>query len=539
MNTEIKQRMSEENYERLVTLAKEEYEKRYRALNISEAEEKLYSTKGYLYSTLQEKQKMIAKKIMSPAIKEYTKAPEKWNIYLTSACRLEKEIEIQINPDEKRIADTFVNKKAAVGDFLKLTLYPTKEEEIIVYGYTEQKEADKEQYGANHREIIVVDLAYFLAGIYLYRQLELEMKRLTDLSEQERKEDVHYKAIIKRFAPFHKKFPELFKMKGKEIVAYCKSYLATTLPLMENSNAYFNPYKIAEVTAADSHEKEVFQYFMFKRMLAGNLPFHGYFDFVNYSKQKKKGQLVLTDGFAPFLHFDDLVNLVEEDKVSVVLNYGKYKESQTDYAKSFMTKKNQSEKLKERIQKSLFGNYFGYVEYDEDIDYDAIAQYEEEFVTFYKKHFSDLDLSKNAIRFRKLGQHRAAGLYYPQMKCLCVDISHPHSFVHELGHLIDYEFGGLSEGIEFSQIRKFAQEYYKNKEKSESEFGKQLRGKSKYNIDYYSIPTEIFARSFEMYVYYVWSENSSLLDKDYHREEYPCTKENLERIKKYFDMIFT
>ena len=194
--------------------------------------------------------------------------------------------------------------------------------------------------------------------------------------------------------------------------------------------------------------------------------------------------------------------------------------------------------MKTRIQQSPFWDYFGYVEYDEDIDYDAMTQYEEEFVAFYQKHFSNLDLSKNALRVRKLGQHRAGGLYYPQMKCLCVDISHPHSFIHELGHLIDYEYGNLSEEKEFFAIRNHMRQYYQTKEKSDSEFGKQLRGKSQYNLEYYSTPTEMFARCFELYVYYVWGEDSSLLEKNYNQEAYECTKENLERIKTYFDKIF-
>ena len=81
-------------------------------------------------------------------------------------------------------------------------------------------------------------------------------------------------------------------------------------------------------------------------------------------------------------------------------------------------------------------------------------------------------------------------------------------------------------------------QYYQTKEKSDSEFGKQLRGKSQYNLEYYSTPTEMFARCFELYVYYVWGEDSSLLEKNYNQEAYECTKETLERIKDYFEKIF-
>ena len=537
MSTVTENRMSEENYKRLLTLAKQKYEERVRELNITEAEEELYSFKGYRFLDLRGKQKVIARKIMRPAVRQYTQAPMKWNRYLTGVCHLEKEIQIEINPEEKKITDQFAGKKIATGDLLKVTLYPTPAEEVVVYGYTMSGETCTETAVPNHRDIIVADLPYFFAGIYLYRRLAEEIKRMQEMTAEERKLDYNYQIIMRLFADTYKRYPDLFQMKGKEVAAYCKDYLATADSVLSSSKAYYNPYKISYITAKDIFVNEAFQYFMFKRMIFGRIPFHGYFDFVNYSPKKKRGQIVLTEGFEPFSHYEFLVNSLEETRISVVRNYKKYKASETEYAKSYMTKKNQSVKLKNKIAGSLFWDYFGYVEYDEDIDYDAIEQYEKEFEIFYHKYFKGLDLSENTIRFRKLGQHHAAGLYYPHAKCLCVDISYPGSFIHELGHLIDHEYGDLSQRDDFAKVRIASCDYYEKRKEEDDAFAKKLGGNTKYNIDYYTEPTEIFARSFELYVYYIWHENSSLLESNYNDPQYECTKENLERIKEYFDKI--
>ena len=61
----------------------------------------------------------------------------------------------------------------------------------------------------------------------------------------------------------------------------------------------------------------------------------------------------------------------------------------------------------------------------------------------------------NSIRFRKLGNHKAIGLYYPLIQCLCVDLRNTTSFIHELGHLIDHcmdDGGQLSEQPAFFNV---------------------------------------------------------------------------------------
>ena len=73
-------------------------------------------------------------------------------------------------------------------------------------------------------------------------------------------------------------------------------------------------------------------------------------------------------------------------------------------------------------------------------------------------------------------------------------------------------------------------------EEQNDAFAKRLRGKTKYNLTYYLTPTEIFARSFEMYAYYVWGQRGSFLRETY-GEEYDCSEESIKRIKAYFDKI--
>lgn len=51
----------------------------------------------------------------------------------------------------------------------------------------------------------------------------------------------------------------------------------------------------------------------------------------------------------------------------------------------------------------------------------------------------------NRFKVRKLGNHKALGLYYPEAKVLVVDVDSPSSFIHEYGHLLDYKFGKVSD----------------------------------------------------------------------------------------------
>lgn len=67
--------------------------------------------------------------------------------------------------------------------------------------------------------------------------------------------------------------------------------------------------------------------------------------------------------------------------------------------------------------------------------------------------------------------------------------------------MLDYELGHISDTYDFSAIRdRYEELMYRFLKESDPETAKQLNGKTKYNLSYYLLPSEIFARCFEMYL---------------------------------------
>ena len=219
----------------------------------------------------------------------------------------------------------------------------------------------------------------------------------------------------------------------------------------------------------------------------------------------------------------------------ILLQYKDYKRSASDYALSYMDKANIPQKTLKAMEKSLLNQYFGFVEYDEDVDLDKVQIIEKEFQAVKDRFFSKIDGSKNAIRFRKLGHHKASGLYYPAMKCLCVDYRSPESFLHEYGHLIDHECNDLSLKGAFWKIRQLYEAYLHKQVEKNAEAKKKLSGKGKYNLGYFLKPTEIFARSFELFCVFGLDIHNDLLPEEFDEAVYPVKDEEyLNAVTAYF-----
>ncbi len=219
-------------------------------------------------------------------------------------------------------------------------------------------------------------------------------------------------------------------------------------------------------------------------------------------------------------------------KHSAMEQVKEYKDSVGNYAKSYMLKSNIPKKTVAAMERSLLNSAFGFVEYDEEVDLQKVGQIEKQFQAVRETYFPMIDCSGNAIRFRKLGNHKASGLYYPGMKCLCVDFRTTDSFIHEFGHLIDYEMGSLSLLPEFYEIR----------QKYESCLKRALGGtkgklKGKYNMAYYLKPTEVFARSFERYCTDILGIKNDLLPVEYPETFYPSDEEYIKLVEEYFNNI--
>lgn len=181
-------------------------------------------------------------------------------------------------------------------------------------------------------------------------------------------------------------------------------------------------------------------------------------------------------------------------------------------ATKFETKKGVNPGVQYLASQSEFLNYgFSMVEYDNDINRDRIQRVNQEFKSFMDTglvpSINDLNLQDRnfILRFRKLGREHANGLYSDSLKTMIVDSS--ESFMHEYGHLIDYNYGSangneetiLSMNREFEPIVELYTSLLAVGIEDDSNSG--LAQFISRHMSYYCTPTEIFARCFEDYLF--------------------------------------
>lgn len=213
-----------------------------------------------------------------------------------------------------------------------------------------------------------------------------------------------------------------------------------------------------------------------------------------------------------------------------------------DYAKSYETKKNIPQKVLDKMEITKFKSHFGYVEFDELVDLDKVEIMESEWETINKKILMPL-AKDHSLRFRRLGKHKAAGLYFSGMKAVCVDLESPYSMIHEILHMIDYTTlpnTTLSSMFNFRGIIERYRDVTNRKVEALDEnngFRSLWNGKTKYNKDYYHSSKEIFARCGEIFVHKILRIESSLVKAE-NQMLYPTDDEFLlELITKYYSSI--
>lgn len=260
----------------------------------------------------------------------------------------------------------------------------------------------------------------------------------------------------------------------------------------------------------------------------------------NDNKLKKKKILSLCG----FSWTDESSHIITEIMKELVADYQMQKKQEEyenslakEYASVWETKKNIPRKVLKAMKASHFNDTFGFVEFDEECDLKKVAELEKEWEAIVRL----LGIGKYkdvSLRFRKLGNHKAAGLYFPSLCCLCVDVRYPSSMIHEVFHMMDYHEGRRSEKNSFYGIRKRYEMILRQEiEKLEPNdpVKKQMNGKSKYNLSYYLTPTEIFARCGEMYLLKRGVDNSLLKPED--GIAYPKDEVLMNMITQYFDAM--
>lgn len=227
---------------------------------------------------------------------------------------------------------------------------------------------------------------------------------------------------------------------------------------------------------------------------------------------------------------------------SIMFDKAYRKELESDYARSNETKKNIPQKQLDVMKNNIFLENFSFVELDEITDINKFRLIEREFINLRTVlNLNEFLKNKPELRFRRLGQHKAAGLYYPTEQCVCIDVGSPYSFVHEIGHHIDLSGEEeLSSKIEF---RLLAIEYKKELDKAAN------KSCNEKDVDYYKrkkgyfhTPTEIFARCLEIYLSVSKKMTSSFLtqqgDMKFTRG-YPKLTDTLhKKIDEYFGKLF-
>ena len=238
----------------------------------------------------------------------------------------------------------------------------------------------------------------------------------------------------------------------------------------------------------------------------------------------------------------DVISLQKDMDLNIELSEKYEKNANSECARAFETKKNIPYKILSVMENNKFLHDFSYVELDEDTDINKFRILENE----WEKVKAALNLEKYLktvkpeLRFKKLGKHRALGLYYPSIKCICIDITSPSSFIHEFGHFIDYttKKGQLSLSMDFFPLTiEYKNAYFKYiSDNTDSDNVSYLRKKS----EYFLAPTEIFARTLEIYLVNKGMKSSFIKEKEdlTITGGYPEISDNfLNKINEYFDKL--
>lgn len=240
-------------------------------------------------------------------------------------------------------------------------------------------------------------------------------------------------------------------------------------------------------------------------------------------------------GRASFQELTSLFMIIANDYDEEKADYEYEMNSKSDYAKSFEEKKNIPKHIRKAMDMSLFHSVFSYVEYDETVDLLKVAAVEKEFVELNKILFKQGKLDGYNIRFRRLGCHKAAGLYYPCYKCICIDIDNPNSFCHEFMHMLDYMHGKASKANDFRSIYERYVDLLENCVEGNPALAKLKKSNTKYNLKYYKRSTEVFARCGEIFISRILGIDSSLAKIDSESDfAYPRDKELEKMIASYY-----
>lgn len=278
-------------------------------------------------------------------------------------------------------------------------------------------------------------------------------------------------------------------------------------------------------------------------------------NFRYYEQRQLRNQAV--DSISDYL--EDTYNLTLQMQYEVDI------EAQT-HAKSWQTKKNINKATLDAMEKSSLKQDFKDLELDNDVDIDKFKKLEPEIretVKFLPQSTND---EKPILRFRKLGNHHATGLFVPFNNTLAVDFRSYESkseyrpsgvgiesFIHEYGHFLDYNANN-SELSKNGQTRQYANRFrhilsmqddfkeilHQTQHEIQNRVANGLKMSSHF-VNYYTTPTEVYARAFEVYSSEIGLQNSLLKDRSEYKNSLIYsffTDDTRKKIVNYFDNKF-
>ena len=206
-------------------------------------------------------------------------------------------------------------------------------------------------------------------------------------------------------------------------------------------------------------------------------------------------------------------------------------EQKTKIATAFTDKKNPDKTRQHMMETTPLNQHFKKVEIDNEVDPQEMQQFEQDYHNTLHKLPPIPTNKKPALRIRKLGKHKAIGLYSVNHNTIAIDVRDSSAFIHEYGHYLDLTVkNSQSTQQQFAPLR--------NQYKKAIWADNAIADKDK---QYYTTPTEIHSRMFEIYAHEKLGINNKLINPHkLHDPEYqPLHEPKLkEQYFQYLDNAF-
>lgn len=538
---------------RLETLAKEAYTK-IAAYDLGDTEKDIFSIQLSSMDKLSDIIHKITRRVVRPLLRNMVAEGDAYHTALLSMVDASFHLRLSFSEDKKKL-NGIIKKLDAKEALLQLTVEEDNYPPLIMYGTQLAVHPSNRKNVLLKKGYCITDIGEVIAFLFILSQLKSLIRNVTTMTDEElyKSTEAHnVKRILKKYQESTNHNISALKRSG---------ILVTKGMLIQPSVSHFlrkNFIQVTEISSATvakqiihaSKKQNAPIPFFLNRSSALDVMCQNflsmdcicYHDFL-HSAKCENGSIgywgfPFMESSCIFLLLTELLFSLWDTKNIQIQAVSYYRHQSSDYAKSFQQKKNMPAYIIDAMKNSGFNQFFGFVEFDKSIDIEKVKILADDFRQIHDLYFPFVDATKNTIRFRKLGHHRAKGLYYAFAKCLCVDINYPESLLHEFGHLIDFEYGSLSNNWQFSRVRILYKNYMDLVIKTDSDAAKMLLGKTKYRLSYFIEPTEIFARSFELYLVKIKGVCNSLTPPDTELNwQYPTDDTFLAAVKFYFDNL--